>query len=190
MKNYYDVLGVTPTATFEEIKAAYREKAKQYHPDKVSHLGTEFQELAERRMKELNEAYEFLTKSYDDNQERYHEQNASKQDEKTTESKTASETPEDVKTSKSYNVMKELKELLASLISLSIIYGGFLVPFGVVYLIYEVVTPPVRGGSMVPMGIGAVLVVVWLILGGFVWRAKIEYWVIRKLGGSPDEGVF
>ena len=106
MKDYYAILGITPSATLEEIKAAYREKAKQYHPDRVSHLGPEFQELAERRMKELNEAYEFLIKSYDDNQERYHEQYTSEQNEETTKSKTASETSEDVKASKFYKENK------------------------------------------------------------------------------------
>ena len=32
-KNYYAILGVTPTATFEEIRSAYRQRAKRYHPD-------------------------------------------------------------------------------------------------------------------------------------------------------------
>jgi molecular chaperone DnaJ len=32
-KNYYAILGVSPTATFDEIRAAYRQRAKQYHPD-------------------------------------------------------------------------------------------------------------------------------------------------------------
>ena len=40
----YDILGVGPTATTEEIKAAYRRLVNQYHPDKVSHLGEEFQQ--------------------------------------------------------------------------------------------------------------------------------------------------
>ncbi len=93
MKNYYDVLGVTPTATLEEIKVAYREKAKQYHPDRVSHLGPEFRELAERRMKELNEAYEVLAIQVGDTQNHRYKQSTSEQDEKTTESKSASRKP-------------------------------------------------------------------------------------------------
>ncbi len=32
-KNYYAILGVSPTATFDEIRSAYRQRAKQYHPD-------------------------------------------------------------------------------------------------------------------------------------------------------------
>jgi DnaJ-domain-containing protein 1 len=44
--------------TLEEVKAAYRAKVRKYHPDRVNDLATEFQELADRRMKEINQAYE------------------------------------------------------------------------------------------------------------------------------------
>jgi len=56
----YEVLGVPPTATKEEIKQAYREKAKHYHPDKTAHLAVEFQELAHKKMQRINDAYESL----------------------------------------------------------------------------------------------------------------------------------
>jgi uncharacterized membrane protein YkvA (DUF1232 family) len=56
----YEVLNLPPDADQEAIKAAYRQLASQYHPDKVSHLGKEFQELAESRFKEIQEAYEKL----------------------------------------------------------------------------------------------------------------------------------
>jgi hypothetical protein len=56
----YEVLNLQPDADQEAIKAAYRKLANQYHPDKVSHLGKEFQDLAERRFKEIKEAYEKL----------------------------------------------------------------------------------------------------------------------------------
>jgi DnaJ-domain-containing protein 1 len=56
----YDILGVTPTASKVEIRAAYRRLANQYHPDKVTHLGQEFQDLAERRFKEIQQAYQQL----------------------------------------------------------------------------------------------------------------------------------
>jgi hypothetical protein len=56
----YDVLGVSPSATAAEIHAAYRQMAQQYHPDRVAALGPEFRELAERRMKEINLAYDQL----------------------------------------------------------------------------------------------------------------------------------
>jgi preprotein translocase subunit Sec63 len=56
-----EVLGVDANASTEEITAAYRELATQYHPDKVASLADEFRELAERRMKEINAAYRALT---------------------------------------------------------------------------------------------------------------------------------
>ena len=57
----YEILEVSPNAAPEEIKAAYRKLANQYHPDKVAHLGKEFQELAEQRFKEIQQAYQKLT---------------------------------------------------------------------------------------------------------------------------------
>lgn len=57
----HDVLGVSPHATQDEIKHAYRQLAAQYHPDKVSHLGEEFRHLAEQRFKEIQEAYQELS---------------------------------------------------------------------------------------------------------------------------------
>lgn len=59
----HEVLGVSPGADQEEIARAYHELARQYHPDMVAHLGQEFQELAEKRFREINEAYEQLTSS-------------------------------------------------------------------------------------------------------------------------------
>ena len=56
----YQVLGVERGATAGEVKAAYRRLASQYHPDKLSHLGEEFKMLAERRFKEIQEAYQQL----------------------------------------------------------------------------------------------------------------------------------
>lgn len=61
---YYAVLGLNKGAPFEEIKAAYRKLSQKYHPDKVSHLGDEFRNVAEERMKELNIAYQFLKKRF------------------------------------------------------------------------------------------------------------------------------
>ena len=58
----YDILGISPGAGRDEIKAAYRKLASQYHPDKVAHLGAEFQTLAEKRFKEIQEAYHQLTR--------------------------------------------------------------------------------------------------------------------------------
>lgn len=55
-----EVLGVRPGSSKDEISAAYRHMASLYHPDKVAMLGPELQELAERRMREINAAYEML----------------------------------------------------------------------------------------------------------------------------------
>ena len=54
----YKILEVEPTASNEEIKKAYRELAKKYHPDKVSHLGEDVKQTAEQKFTKLNAAYE------------------------------------------------------------------------------------------------------------------------------------
>ena len=54
-KSYYDVLGVSKTATEDEIKQAYRKLARQYHPD----LHPDDKEAAEK-FKEISEAYDTL----------------------------------------------------------------------------------------------------------------------------------
>jgi len=56
-KDYYEVLGVSKTATADEIKKAYRQKAKLYHPD--SNQGNEKE--AEAKFKEVSEAYSILS---------------------------------------------------------------------------------------------------------------------------------
>jgi hypothetical protein len=58
----YEVLGVSPEAGQEKIHAAYRKLANQYHPDKVAHLGDEFRALAEERFKEIQTAYDKLSR--------------------------------------------------------------------------------------------------------------------------------
>lgn len=55
------ILGVSSNASAEEIKHAYRELASKYHPDKLEHLGDEFKALAEKRFKEIQQAYQELT---------------------------------------------------------------------------------------------------------------------------------
>ena len=60
-KTPHEILGVSPEATQEEIRAAYICLAKQYHPDKVAHLGKEFQELADKKFKEIQQAYARLS---------------------------------------------------------------------------------------------------------------------------------
>lgn len=56
----YRVLGVPPGADQAAIRAAYRRLAAQYHPDKVAHLGPDFQLLAEKKFKAIQAAYETL----------------------------------------------------------------------------------------------------------------------------------
>lgn len=59
---YYEVLGVHQGATKEEIKKAFRELAKKHHPDKYSNEPENIREYHEKKFKEINEAYEKLTK--------------------------------------------------------------------------------------------------------------------------------
>lgn len=56
----HEILGVAPTASEDEIRTAYRKLVNQYHPDKVHHLGAEFQELAEVKFKTIQNAYQKL----------------------------------------------------------------------------------------------------------------------------------
>ncbi len=63
-RDAYTVLGVRRGDSFDVIRQAYRERMKEYHPDKVAGLGEELRELAERESKEINMAYEELQKTY------------------------------------------------------------------------------------------------------------------------------
>ena len=60
MKDPYEVLGVPHGASDEEIKKAYRELARKYHPD--NYVNNPLADLAQEKMKEINEAYDVLTK--------------------------------------------------------------------------------------------------------------------------------
>lgn len=60
MKDYYSLLSVGADATADDIKRAFRREIARYHPDKVHHLGAEFQALAAERAAELTEAYRVL----------------------------------------------------------------------------------------------------------------------------------
>jgi DnaJ like chaperone protein len=56
----FAVLGVRPGAPAEDIKAAYRRLVNRYHPDKLQHLGEEFRQLAEKKFKDIQSAYQSL----------------------------------------------------------------------------------------------------------------------------------
>lgn len=58
----YKILGIDSNATDDEIKKAYREMAKKYHPDKVAYLGEDVRKSAEQKLQEVNEAYEKIKK--------------------------------------------------------------------------------------------------------------------------------
>lgn len=63
MTNPYTVLGVDPSATDEEVKKAYRELAKKYHPD--NYADSPLADLAQEKMKEINEAYDTIQRERD-----------------------------------------------------------------------------------------------------------------------------
>lgn len=61
MNDPYSILGVSPNASDDEIKKAYRELARKYHPD--NYHDNPLADLAQEKMKEINEAYDFITKT-------------------------------------------------------------------------------------------------------------------------------
>ncbi len=58
----YEILGVTRTASPDEITRAYREQMKRYHPDRVADLGPELQRVAHERTVAIQRAYDALGK--------------------------------------------------------------------------------------------------------------------------------
>lgn len=58
----YKILEIDRNATDEEVKKAYRKMAVKFHPDKVSHLGEDFQRQAKEKFQKVNEAYEKIKK--------------------------------------------------------------------------------------------------------------------------------
>lgn len=64
IKRYADVLGVSADASTQDIKSAYRKIVKEFHPDKVASKGMpkEYVEYATQKVKNANEAYEYLMK--------------------------------------------------------------------------------------------------------------------------------
>ncbi|HVZ20262.1 MAG TPA: DnaJ domain-containing protein, partial [Vicinamibacterales bacterium] len=60
MKTHYELLAIDAAAPPDEIKKAFRREIAKYHPDKVQHLGREFQEMAAGLAADLTEAYRVL----------------------------------------------------------------------------------------------------------------------------------
>ena len=58
----YQILGIEPSATDEEVRKAYRKMAVLYHPDKVATLGEDVQKAAEEKFKAISQAYEAICK--------------------------------------------------------------------------------------------------------------------------------
>ena len=63
--NFASVLGLVDPYDMDDVKSAYRTLIAQYRPDKVSRMGDEIREVAERKAKEINESYDFFRRKYD-----------------------------------------------------------------------------------------------------------------------------
>jgi len=62
MDSAYKILEIEKSANEEEVKKAYRKMAMKYHPDKVQHLGHEYEKDAQEKFRKINEAYEQIKK--------------------------------------------------------------------------------------------------------------------------------
>lgn len=62
---HYSVLGLTPDASEDEVRQAYRDLLKVWHPDRFTHESERLRKRAEEHCKQLNEAYEAICRSTD-----------------------------------------------------------------------------------------------------------------------------
>ena len=62
INNAFQILEISPSATQEEIKKAYRSMAVKYHPDKVAHLGEDVKKAATEKFQMVQAAYEEIKK--------------------------------------------------------------------------------------------------------------------------------
>lgn len=63
LNNPYEVLGISPNASNDEVKKAYRDLSRKYHPD--SYVDNPLADLAEEKFKEVQEAYDQIMKERD-----------------------------------------------------------------------------------------------------------------------------
>lgn len=63
LEDAYAVLGVSPDATDDEVRKAYRNLALKHHPDRVAALGEDIRRAAEKKFQEINEAKEKIYKA-------------------------------------------------------------------------------------------------------------------------------
>lgn len=62
LERAYSILKISSNSTIDEIKTAYKNRIKEYHPDKTVGLGEEIQKISQLKTQELNEAYSLLKK--------------------------------------------------------------------------------------------------------------------------------
>lgn len=60
LSNAYKILELSPDASDDDVKKAYRNMAKKHHPDLVSHLGEDVRKSAEQKLQEINTAYDLI----------------------------------------------------------------------------------------------------------------------------------
>ena len=63
-KKYMKILGLEGSITMSDVKESYRLLLMKYHPDRVNHLGEEFQKIAEVKTREILEAYEYFKNKF------------------------------------------------------------------------------------------------------------------------------
>ena len=63
LDNAYKVLEIEPTATDDEVRAAYSRMAIKHHPDKVANLGEDIRKAANEKLQKINEAKERIYKA-------------------------------------------------------------------------------------------------------------------------------
>jgi DnaJ like chaperone protein len=63
LEDAYRVLGLTPDATADEVRRAYRRLVVENHPDKVAHLGEEVKAAATKKLQQITEAKERIDKA-------------------------------------------------------------------------------------------------------------------------------